>query len=445
MPHGPFSRYRRARVSEHPPIGDRSDPALYRSTIDDRLTAIRVTAIGAAGAVGAVAFLAVRLQSEVGTKPYFEDEAVAGLIAAVRCREVIHTVLWERGGSPLHFVLAHFVLSVWPTRRCAALAVGRLRPRRRRVRIRARTRARGRSRGCRGGVDRRDLRPAARVRDVRPHVLAARARRRAEHAAVPAGARTSDAVARVARRGERVAARRCASVRRDPGRASRPWSRAWLWWPRRDCAPRDPGARRRRGDGAARASRSFGSRCGSTSRRRTGRRSAPAAARERSSRRRRAASPAAAASCSGSSSCSRSSAPRSWRDGRSCWRSSARRRCSSAAALARRARAGHEHGVPERTPPDAEPAVVGGADRCRNDAPRRVAPGTRRRAAGRGGRGRAPRGGDSRVGPRPANALRLPRAGGRRRTPRRRSGTGSSSGSSPATCSSRTPFRTSAR
>ena len=28
---------------------------------------------------------------------------------------MIHTVLWERGGSPLHFVLAHFVLSVWPT------------------------------------------------------------------------------------------------------------------------------------------------------------------------------------------------------------------------------------------------------------------------------------------------------------------------------------------
>ena len=28
---------------------------------------------------------------------------------------MIHTVLWERGGSPLHFVLAHFVLSVWPS------------------------------------------------------------------------------------------------------------------------------------------------------------------------------------------------------------------------------------------------------------------------------------------------------------------------------------------
>ena len=59
--------------------------------------------------------MAVRLQPEVGTKPYFEDEAVAGLIAARPLPEVIHTVLWERGGSPLHFVLAHFVFSVWPS------------------------------------------------------------------------------------------------------------------------------------------------------------------------------------------------------------------------------------------------------------------------------------------------------------------------------------------
>jgi hypothetical protein len=40
---------------------------------------------------------------------------VAGLIAARPLPEVIHTVLWERGGSPLHFVVAHFVLSAWPS------------------------------------------------------------------------------------------------------------------------------------------------------------------------------------------------------------------------------------------------------------------------------------------------------------------------------------------
>jgi hypothetical protein len=102
-------------VSGHPPYGERSEPALYRSPIEGRLAAIRVTALGAAAAGGAVAFLAARLQSEVGSKPFFEDEAVAGLIAARPLPEVIHTVLWERGGSPLHFVLAHLVLAVWPS------------------------------------------------------------------------------------------------------------------------------------------------------------------------------------------------------------------------------------------------------------------------------------------------------------------------------------------
>jgi hypothetical protein len=102
-------------VTRHPPIGDRSDPGLYRWTIKGRLAAISVTTVGAVASVGALVFLAVRLQSEVGTKPYFEDEAVAGLIAARPLPEVIHTVLWERGGSPLHFVLAHFVLTMSPS------------------------------------------------------------------------------------------------------------------------------------------------------------------------------------------------------------------------------------------------------------------------------------------------------------------------------------------
>ncbi|MGN6798369.1 MAG: hypothetical protein ACTHKS_09480 [Gaiellaceae bacterium] len=99
----------------HPPIGDRSEPGRYRSAIKRLPTAISVTTFGAVASAGAVAFLAIRLQPDVGTKPYFEDEAVAGLIATRPFPEVIHTVLWERGGSPLHFVLAHLVLSVWPS------------------------------------------------------------------------------------------------------------------------------------------------------------------------------------------------------------------------------------------------------------------------------------------------------------------------------------------
>lgn len=67
-------------------------------------------------AVGAaVAVLATRLFGDVSVKPYFEDEAVAGLVSSRPLYEVIHTVIWERGGAPLHFVLAHYVLSVWPS------------------------------------------------------------------------------------------------------------------------------------------------------------------------------------------------------------------------------------------------------------------------------------------------------------------------------------------
>jgi hypothetical protein len=70
--------------------------------------------IGATTVAGAAGFLLVRLLHDVGTKPYFEDEAVAGLISARPFGEVIHTVLWERGGAPLHFALAHAVLSLSP-------------------------------------------------------------------------------------------------------------------------------------------------------------------------------------------------------------------------------------------------------------------------------------------------------------------------------------------
>jgi hypothetical protein len=51
--------------------------------------------------------LLYRLAPDVGSKPYYEDEAVAGLIAMRPLGEVLETVLIDRGGAPLHFVLAH--------------------------------------------------------------------------------------------------------------------------------------------------------------------------------------------------------------------------------------------------------------------------------------------------------------------------------------------------
>jgi hypothetical protein len=53
-----------------------------------------------------------RLVPDVRGKPVFEDEAVAGLLGARPLGELIPTVLWDRGGAPLHFVLSHVVLAL---------------------------------------------------------------------------------------------------------------------------------------------------------------------------------------------------------------------------------------------------------------------------------------------------------------------------------------------
>jgi mannosyltransferase len=77
----------------------------------ERVNAFRAGVLrtfGPLAAVGALCgFLIYRLQPDVGGKPYYEDEAVAGLIAVRPLDEVLDTVLLDRGGAPLHFVLAH--------------------------------------------------------------------------------------------------------------------------------------------------------------------------------------------------------------------------------------------------------------------------------------------------------------------------------------------------
>jgi Dolichyl-phosphate-mannose-protein mannosyltransferase len=67
---------------------------------------------GASIAAG-LGLLLWRLWDDVGTKPLFEDEAVAGLVAARPLGEVLGTVMWDRGGAPLHFLLAHAGFAVW--------------------------------------------------------------------------------------------------------------------------------------------------------------------------------------------------------------------------------------------------------------------------------------------------------------------------------------------
>jgi hypothetical protein len=62
--------------------------------------------------VAGLAVLLVRVVPDVRGTPLFEDEAVSGLVAARPVREILGTVLWDRGGSPLHFLLVHLLFVV---------------------------------------------------------------------------------------------------------------------------------------------------------------------------------------------------------------------------------------------------------------------------------------------------------------------------------------------
>jgi hypothetical protein len=70
------------------------------------------TLLPAALLAGLSAWLLFRLVPDVTGKSLHEDEAVAGLIAARPLGDMLHTVVFDRGGAPLHFLLAHAVLRV---------------------------------------------------------------------------------------------------------------------------------------------------------------------------------------------------------------------------------------------------------------------------------------------------------------------------------------------
>jgi len=78
--------------------------------------ALRTLSLAPALAIaGATAFLLARLWPDVSGKPFHEDEAVAGLISARPLGDLLHTVVLDRGGAPLHFLLAHTALAIDPT------------------------------------------------------------------------------------------------------------------------------------------------------------------------------------------------------------------------------------------------------------------------------------------------------------------------------------------
>ena len=61
--------------------------------------------------LASVGFLLARLVPDVSGKPLFDDEVLAGLTALHPLGELVDIVLWDRGGAPLHFVLAHVALA----------------------------------------------------------------------------------------------------------------------------------------------------------------------------------------------------------------------------------------------------------------------------------------------------------------------------------------------
>lgn len=78
--------------------------------------ALRTLSLAPALAIaGATALLLARLWPDVGSKPFHEDEAVAGLISSRPLGDLLHTVVLDRGGAPLHFLLAHTALAIDPT------------------------------------------------------------------------------------------------------------------------------------------------------------------------------------------------------------------------------------------------------------------------------------------------------------------------------------------
>lgn len=71
------------------------------------------------GVVSAVvlsaALLLARLVPDVRGKPLFDDEVVAGLTALHPIGELFDIVITDRGGAPLHFLLAHVALALEPS------------------------------------------------------------------------------------------------------------------------------------------------------------------------------------------------------------------------------------------------------------------------------------------------------------------------------------------
>jgi hypothetical protein len=69
-------------------------------------------ALGTGALLTAIGVLLYRLLPDVRGLPYHSDEAVSGLVAVRPFGEMLDIVVNERGGPPLHYLLAHFSLAI---------------------------------------------------------------------------------------------------------------------------------------------------------------------------------------------------------------------------------------------------------------------------------------------------------------------------------------------
>lgn len=82
------------------------------AAIERRALREATTLAPALALTASVAFLLARTLPDISGKPWQEDEAVAGLISAQPLGDLLHTVLLDRGGAPLHFLLVHAAFAI---------------------------------------------------------------------------------------------------------------------------------------------------------------------------------------------------------------------------------------------------------------------------------------------------------------------------------------------
>ncbi|MDQ4019025.1 MAG: glycosyltransferase family 39 protein [Actinomycetota bacterium] len=84
-------------------------PRPFAGLLDRRETALAAACLAV---VGSLVVLLSRLVPDVSQKPLFGDEVLAGLTALHSLPAMLDIVISDRGGAPLHFVLAHAALGV---------------------------------------------------------------------------------------------------------------------------------------------------------------------------------------------------------------------------------------------------------------------------------------------------------------------------------------------